>query len=126
VSEETGRGEVYVAPFPQGGRKWRVSLRGGIQPKWARGGEELFFFENENIASVSFTDRPVLKIGNPQILFSPDSIRGNIRELGTRSYDPAPDGKHFVVVVEAESSDEESSILLLENWQVGAGNVKKP
>jgi predicted Ser/Thr protein kinase len=126
VSEETGRGEVYVAPFPQGGRKWRVSLRGGIQPKWARGGEELFYFENENIASVSFTDRPVLKIGNPQILFSPDSIRGNIRELGTRSYDPAPDGKHFVVVVEAESSDEESSILLLENWQVGAGNVKKP
>jgi serine/threonine protein kinase/WD40 repeat protein len=126
VSEETGRREVYVAPFPQGGRKWRVSVRGGVQPKWAKGGKELFFLENENVASVSFADRPAIKIGNPQILFSPDSIRGYINDLGTRSYDPAADGEHFVVVTESESNDEEPSILLLENWQGGTGATKKP
>lgn len=126
VSEETGRNEIYVAPFPEGGRKVRASLRGGIQPKWARGGKELFFLENESIASVSVSHGPALKIGTPQILFSPDSIRGNVREFGTRSYDPAPDGEHIVVIVEAESSNEESSILLLENWQAGNGITKKP
>ena len=126
VSEETGRPEVYVTPFPEGGRKWRASMRGGVQPKWAKGGKELFFLENGNVSSVSFADRPSLRIGNPQILFSPDRIRGYVYDTGTRSYEPALDGEHFVVVTEAESSGEESSILLLENWQAGIGDGKKP
>jgi serine/threonine protein kinase len=126
VSDETGRREVYVALFPEGGRKWRASVRGGKEPKWTRGGKELCFLEGGNIASVSVSDPPALTIGAPQILFSPDSIRGYVYAFGTRSYDPSADGEHFVVVTEAESSDEEPSVLLLENWQAGIGGAKKP
>jgi len=49
-----------------------------------------------------------------------------VHELGTQSYDPTDDGKHFVVVTEAEIGNEESSVLLLENWQVGTGRTKNP
>jgi hypothetical protein len=80
----------------------------------------------DKLASVSFADHPEMRIGTPQILFSPDSIRGYLSLFNWRWYDPAPDGEHFVVVTETESSDEESSVLLLENWQTGIGVGKKP
>jgi eukaryotic-like serine/threonine-protein kinase len=126
VSEETGRREVYLAPFPGGGRKWRASLRGGEQPKWAKGGKELIFLVQDKLTSVSFDDHPAVRIGTPQILFSPDSIRGYLSLFSWRWYDPSPDGEHFVVVTETESSNEEASVLLLENWQAGIGSGKKP
>jgi dipeptidyl aminopeptidase/acylaminoacyl peptidase len=126
VSEETGRNEVYVAPFPGGGRKWRASTQGGSQPRWARGGKELLFFVNDRIASVGFTDHPAISFGKEQFLFSPDSIRGFIQDMGTRSFEPTADGEHFVIVVEAEASAEEPSVLLLENWQTGNGNTRRP
>ena len=43
-SNETGRHEVFVRPFPDvGGGKWQVSTEGGIRPLWAHSGGELFF-----------------------------------------------------------------------------------
>ena len=33
-SDETGQTEVYVQPFPPTGRKWQVSVNGGMEPKW--------------------------------------------------------------------------------------------
>ena len=44
-SDETGREEVYVRPFPdvEGGR-WQVSTAGGREPIWARSGRELFYY----------------------------------------------------------------------------------
>ena len=42
-SDETGRNEVYVRPFPGPGGKWQVSTGGGTYPTWSRKGEELFY-----------------------------------------------------------------------------------
>ena len=43
-SNESGRDEVYMRPFPnlEAGR-WLVSTNGGTTPLWARSGEELFY-----------------------------------------------------------------------------------
>jgi eukaryotic-like serine/threonine-protein kinase len=41
-SNESGRFEIYVVPFPAGGGKWQIST-GGISPRWRRDGKELFF-----------------------------------------------------------------------------------
>ena len=43
ASNETGRWEVFVEPFPQYGPRWQVSADGGSQPLWRRDGKELFF-----------------------------------------------------------------------------------
>ena len=48
VSNETGRSEVYVQPFPSGAAKWRISRTEGVaggtqQPRWSRNGSELFY-----------------------------------------------------------------------------------
>ena len=47
VSDESGRSEVYVQPFPGPGPKVTVSLNGGLQPVWSRDGKELFYREDD-------------------------------------------------------------------------------
>jgi hypothetical protein len=43
-SNESGRNEVYVRPFPDVNRgRWQVSTNGGVKPGWARNGQELFY-----------------------------------------------------------------------------------
>lgn len=41
-SNETGRMEVYVRPFPSGPGKWQVSNVAAIRPRWRGDGKELF------------------------------------------------------------------------------------
>lgn len=44
VSDESGRDEVYVRAFPDVTRlKRQVSTRGGVEPRWARDGKELYY-----------------------------------------------------------------------------------
>src|SRR5262245_64317754 len=47
VSDESGSYELYARPFTAdgklGGDKQRVSTGGGNQPRWPRGGQELFY-----------------------------------------------------------------------------------
>jgi Tol biopolymer transport system component len=42
-SNETGRTEIYIKPFPEGPGKWQVSTEGAAFPRWGRGGKELYF-----------------------------------------------------------------------------------
>jgi Tol biopolymer transport system component len=48
-SDESGRSEIYVRPFPdaQGG-KWQISGDGGSDPRWRRDGTELFYFAGDD------------------------------------------------------------------------------
>ena len=41
-SNETGRAEIYIKPFPEGPGKWQVSTDGGIWPRWRRDGKGLY------------------------------------------------------------------------------------
>jgi hypothetical protein len=45
VSDETGRPEVYVQPFPPTGAKWQVSITGGDEPVWRGDGRELYYID---------------------------------------------------------------------------------
>ena len=43
VSNESGRDEVYVRPFPGPGGTWQISTGGGSDPTWSRARHELFY-----------------------------------------------------------------------------------
>src|SRR5207247_8462096 len=43
ASDESGRYEVYVRPFPPGPGKWKISIGGGELARWRRDGKELYF-----------------------------------------------------------------------------------
>jgi serine/threonine-protein kinase len=44
-SNESGRQEVYVQPFPATGAKWQISTAGGFSPRWSRDGRLLRYFD---------------------------------------------------------------------------------
>jgi serine/threonine-protein kinase len=46
-SDESGRDEVYVRPFPGPGGRGQVSTAGGTDPAWSPDGTDLFYEEEE-------------------------------------------------------------------------------
>src|SRR5262249_10318844 len=51
-SNETGRSEVYIKPFPEGPAKWQVSVNGGVFPRRRRDGKELYFMSLVSLGNV--------------------------------------------------------------------------
>ena len=102
-SDETGRSEVYVQPFPPTGRRWQVSSAGGSQPRWRRDGRELFLLTADDfIAAAPVTKDPELHVGTPVPLFRthPNALTG----ISAFTYDVAADGQRFLVNTVAEDA----------------------
>ena len=57
-SDESGRSEVYVRPFPKGEGRWLVSTNGGTMPHWRGDGRELFYQVNQEIWAVPIAPTP--------------------------------------------------------------------
>jgi WD40 repeat protein len=97
VSQESGRPEVYVRPFPNtSDAKYQVSMLGGSEPLWAHSGRELFFIDAAGqfvVAQVSAT--PTFTVARQQILFS---LSLYVRDLIHNMYAVAPDDRRFVMV----------------------------
>jgi eukaryotic-like serine/threonine-protein kinase len=77
TSDESGRNEVYVRPFPEVDKgKWQVSMSGGAHPLWSPDGQELFFLSEENaVMAVPVETDPQFKInGTPTVLFQAESL----------------------------------------------------
>jgi Tol biopolymer transport system component len=122
ASNESGRYEVYVRSFPDGGGKQQVSVNGGGRPRWSQGGE-IFYVEESTLIAVPVSTRPTLTIGQPQRLFLSEQL-GLLDQIFT--YDITPDGQQFVLPeavqsedasAEAESGDRpRPSIRIVRNW----------
>ena len=54
-SDESGRDEVYVRPFPGPGGKWQISTAGGDKPVWSKKAHELFYRSGEGMMVASYT-----------------------------------------------------------------------
>ena len=89
ASNEPGRYEVFVAPFPGPGRKWQVSTAGGLCPEWRGDGGEIFYqTPDANVMAVGVERRgETLAFGKPRALFALET-----RQRGFR-YSPSPDGQ---------------------------------
>jgi Tol biopolymer transport system component len=112
VSDETGREEVWVAPFPGPGGKWRISTNGGSWPRWRRDGRELFFVEMTNrlmVASVTGLEA-ALVVESVRPLFE---IRARVNSR--YMYDVSADGKRFLVNTLSEQPAT-PPLTLVVNW----------
>jgi serine/threonine protein kinase len=115
TSDESGRDEVYVQPFPDGGGRSQVSSDGGASPTWSRDGRELFFLggpSGQNVVAVTVTPASAtFRASVPRILFEFPFAR----TAAQRKYDVAPDGRF--VVIEAQASEvAPREIYLATNW----------
>jgi dipeptidyl aminopeptidase/acylaminoacyl peptidase len=115
-SNETGKFEIFVQPYPKTTAKYQITRDGGGHPRWSPDGKELFFQNNGNLYSVAIQRQPKLAWGDPVLL----SIKGFYQQdVRPRHYDITPDGKQFVMVfpVEALTKTVDSpQIQIVLNW----------
>ena len=99
ASDESGRFEIYLRPFPPAGdARWQLTSDGGEAPKWRGDGRELFYVAPGSrfmALSVSLEARP--EWSSPVQLFQHVVRRapGEIRDLPP--YDVTADGETFLL-----------------------------
>jgi serine/threonine-protein kinase len=114
-SNESGRNEIYVRPFPEvDGGRWQVSTGGGTEPRWGRDGRELFYL----VAPGRMMSTPIqpgagatFAPGNARVVFE-----GQYVEQG---YDVSPDGQRFLMIKDARPTGEGSApsqLIVVQHW----------
>jgi Tol biopolymer transport system component len=118
-SNESGRFEVYVQPFPGPGQRLLVS-HGGAQPRWSPDGRELFYVALDGrLMAVPLTrdrDGNLLEAGAPAALFAANIPDGAIQGIFKQQYVVSPDGQRFLINQVAEESAAAPAMLIL-NWR---------
>jgi eukaryotic-like serine/threonine-protein kinase len=78
-SDENGRTEVYLRPFPalSTGAQWKLSTDGGIQPRWSGDGRSIYFFSFYDGAALNRVEvglGATVSVGRPQRVPTPGRI----------------------------------------------------
>ena len=93
-----------MAPASFSGKKWRISVDGGDDPRWSPDGRELFYLQGARLMAAPISAEGGFTPGRPDPLpaTSFTFISG---------YDIAPDGKRFIVVgrIDEEKGKDASS-----------------
>ena len=95
-SNESGRREVYVRPFPETGNgRFQVSTTGATMPVWSRDGREMFYIDRGgNMVAVPLVPGPTFQVGAARVLFSATAYWLN---PFARQFDVTPDGQRFLM-----------------------------
>ncbi|MFI5279386.1 MAG: protein kinase [Gemmatimonadales bacterium] len=116
-SDESGRREVYVRPFPAtNGGKWQASTAGGMAPLWARNGRELFFVDRTHrmtAVAVAGGSEPHFGERRPLFALSPDDYLDD--NTYYTPFDVGPDGR-FVMARQVRSANDVAPLIVVENW----------
>ena len=116
-TNESGRFEVVVQPFPNASGKWQVSTAGGAAPRWRADGQELYFLAPDatmmaapvTAAGASFA------AGTPVALFPTRIVEGGTLTTNRPQYAVARDGRFLINQTVADAVA--APITLLLNWR---------
>lgn len=99
-SDESGRDEVYVRPFPGPGGKWQVSSGGGEEPRWTADGSRLLFWQGLELQEASIAaEGNALKVGRPERIRTFQGF--------TDPWDASGDGSRLILIQNPTSSNQE-------------------
>jgi len=115
ASNESGKWEVYVAPFPGPGGYWKVSTAGGSEPRWRRDGKELFYLAPDGkLMAVEVRPGATFEAGAGVPLFQ-TRRREPVSTADLFSYDVSPDGQRFLISTTVEDLTA-SPLTVVLNW----------
>jgi hypothetical protein len=116
-SDESGRFEVYVQPFPGPGGKILISTNGGAQVRWRRDGKELFYIALDNqlmAVPLEFSKDQSLDAGAPVSLFL-THVGGAIEPTWLQHWTVSPDGQRFLMNNVREEAPSPITVIL--DWK---------
>lgn len=115
ASNDTGRFEVYVQPFPGPGEKRRISVGGGRLPRWCLEGKEIVYVNLEaepGIVAAAVEGSHAEPAASPRTLFRLPSR--------VRSFDVTADGQRFLVNCDVDASSR-TLVHVVVNWTAAIG-----
>ncbi len=112
ASDESGRYEIYVQPYPGPGGKWQISTEGGTEPAWGHNGE-IFYRSGDKMIAVETTTQPTFSADKPKVLFVGHYVPSL---LTNTNYDVSPNGQRFVMIKEDEQAATATQINVVLNW----------
>jgi Tol biopolymer transport system component len=121
-SDESGRNEVYVQPYPGPGPRQLVSIDGGTGPAWSRDGHELFYTSTQTVGGQAVPTRMMAVAVGMKAPFSASAPRMLFQgtygaTAGIRSYDVSTDGRRFLMVTQKERAPVKvTTMILVQNW----------
>ncbi len=120
-SNESGRGEVYVQPFPGPGPKMQISTDGGSDPLFRRAGGELYYRDGDKMMVVEVRTQPSFTAGRPRLLwqghYSPGmSSSCALPGVTSFNYDVTQDGQRFLMVKDLHQDVASNRIHVVVNW----------
>jgi serine/threonine protein kinase len=113
TSNQSGKEEIYVRPFPGPGREWQVSTEGAKSARWAPKGRELFYGIGKKVMALDIQTEPMFNIGKPRILFEGQYTL--ILDEGEFS-DVDSVGRRFLVPLPVEPKQPANQIQIILNW----------
>jgi Tol biopolymer transport system component len=122
TSNESGRFNIYVQPFPATGGKWLVSTGVGLEPHWRRDGKELYYMAGpRRLMTVDVTTTGVtFEASVPRALF--DIAGSAVGLVGPTSrsgaFIPSADGQKFLVALQPPGQISNPLTIVL-NWTAG-------
>ena len=117
-SNDSGRNEVYVRPFPKvADGMWKVSGEGGTDARWSPNGRQIFYLslDGRRMMAVPVTTERGFSSGRSKMLFEGEYHRTS----GVPSYDVSPDGRRFLMIKEGGVTDPLSvrqELIVVLNW----------
>ncbi len=97
----------------------QISNGGGIEPRWARAGRELFYRNGDKMMAVDVQTAPAFRAGAPKLLFEGRYFEGRgFDTLGDYSvnYDISPDGKRFLMLKPETQNAGSGQLHVVVNW----------
>jgi Tol biopolymer transport system component len=115
-SNQSGRFEIYLQPFPDGGERIPISTNGGAQVRWRGDGRELFYLALDGrltAVPISFpSGGGPPEAGAPVPLFAP--AVSSLRDAARHQYVVSEVGQRFLFDTLVEEAA--SPVVLLLNW----------
>jgi serine/threonine-protein kinase len=117
-SDETGRPEVFVRPFPNtNSAKEQISTDGGRAPLWSRDGRELFYLRADNtMMAVPVATGGEWRRSEAQALFQLRSALTLLEPTYYTPWDVAPDGRFIFARSREGGRDRRAPLIVVENW----------
>jgi serine/threonine-protein kinase len=115
ISDESGRREIYVQPYPGPGGKWQISTEGGAEPLWNPNGRELFYRSGDQMMSAEITTHTRFSVGKPKVLFA-GQYQPSQSPVPTANYDVSPDGQRFLMLKPGGQDQAATQINVVLNW----------
>jgi len=125
-SDESGRDEIYVRPFPDANAgRWQVSTGGGAKPLWARNGRELFYMiptgGGATVMSAPIERGASFAAGTPTKVLEGPYFFGTSGggDTAFRTFDVSRDGQRFLMIKLPGGSDQAAglpSLIVVQHW----------